>query len=217
MPTPTPHQRRYCHRLQVEFGQIYVSRPVFIEADGETVALLPKDARLRNLTYAAPLYIDVLKRERVGRRPGGEDGEDGGGGGEEGEEEVVDVVTYDKTFLGEVRRRSYAVGGCSEGWALGGACRRATLAACVCEGRGAPFLSPQRGGLRGGRAAPVPSLFLLHCNPTPPPPSPPLGRPPRTPHRCPSCCALTTATSTAGATATFATSANAPTTRAATL
>ena len=40
---------------QIEFGQIYLSKPVFIEADGETAVLFPKEARLRNLTYAAPL------------------------------------------------------------------------------------------------------------------------------------------------------------------
>ena len=41
--------------LQIKFGQIYLSKPTFIEADGETAVLFPKEARLRNLTYAAPL------------------------------------------------------------------------------------------------------------------------------------------------------------------
>lgn len=41
--------------MQIEFGQIYVSRPMYTEADGETAVLFPKEARLRNLTYAAPL------------------------------------------------------------------------------------------------------------------------------------------------------------------
>lgn len=41
--------------LQIEFGQIYVSRPMYTEGDGETAVLFPKEARLRNLTYAAPL------------------------------------------------------------------------------------------------------------------------------------------------------------------
>ena len=35
---------------RVEFGQIYLSKPTFIEPDGETVAMFPKEARLRNLT-----------------------------------------------------------------------------------------------------------------------------------------------------------------------
>ena len=39
---------------EIKFGQIYLSKPTFVEADGETVVLFPKEARLRNLTYAAP-------------------------------------------------------------------------------------------------------------------------------------------------------------------
>ena len=52
--------------LQVEFGQIYLSKPIFIEADGETAVLFPKEARLRNLTYAAPLSVDIERRDKVG-------------------------------------------------------------------------------------------------------------------------------------------------------
>lgn len=32
------------------------------ESDGETATLFPKAARLRNLTYSAPLYVDVSRR-----------------------------------------------------------------------------------------------------------------------------------------------------------
>ena len=37
-------------RVVIRFGQIYLSRPTMTEADGETVVLFPKEARLRNLT-----------------------------------------------------------------------------------------------------------------------------------------------------------------------
>ncbi len=37
---------------RVDFGQIYLSKPTMTEADGETVVLFPKEARLRNLTCA---------------------------------------------------------------------------------------------------------------------------------------------------------------------
>lgn len=57
---------------KINFGQIYLSRPMMTESDGETATLFPKAARLRNLTYSAPLYMDVVKR--VIRR--GEDNED---------------------------------------------------------------------------------------------------------------------------------------------
>lgn len=32
------------------------------EADGTTNAMFPQEARLRNLTYSAPLYVDIKKR-----------------------------------------------------------------------------------------------------------------------------------------------------------
>jgi len=43
----------------ISFGQIYMSKPVTRESDGSTTALYPHEARLRNLTYSAPLYVDV--------------------------------------------------------------------------------------------------------------------------------------------------------------
>ncbi|KAJ0986904.1 hypothetical protein J5N97_005260 [Dioscorea zingiberensis] len=47
---------------KISFGQIYLSRPMMTESDGETATLFPKAARLRNLTYSAPLYVDVTKK-----------------------------------------------------------------------------------------------------------------------------------------------------------
>lgn len=32
------------------------------ESDGTTATMFPQEARLRNLTYSAPLYVDVRKR-----------------------------------------------------------------------------------------------------------------------------------------------------------
>ncbi|KAH0915159.1 hypothetical protein HID58_029605 [Brassica napus] len=46
----------------ISFGQIYLSKPMMTEADGEMATLFPKAARLRNLTYSAPLCVDVSKR-----------------------------------------------------------------------------------------------------------------------------------------------------------
>lgn len=43
----------------IKFGQVYLSKPVFIEKDGSAEALLPHMARLRNLTYSAPLFVDI--------------------------------------------------------------------------------------------------------------------------------------------------------------
>jgi len=45
----------------VNFGQIYLARPATTESDGTVNPLFPQEARLRNLTYSAPLYVDVKK------------------------------------------------------------------------------------------------------------------------------------------------------------
>lgn len=49
-------------RHEISFGQIYLARVTMTESDGTTSPMFPQEARLRNLTYAAPLYIDVKKR-----------------------------------------------------------------------------------------------------------------------------------------------------------
>ena len=54
-------------RYEIQFGQIYLSRPTVTEADGSVVPVFPQEARLRNLTYSAPLYIEMKKKVLVGR------------------------------------------------------------------------------------------------------------------------------------------------------
>eukprot|EP01024_Parvocaulis_polyphysoides_P016002 TRINITY_DN17094_c0_g2_i1.p1 TRINITY_DN17094_c0_g2~~TRINITY_DN17094_c0_g2_i1.p1 ORF type:complete len:203 (+),score=66.17 TRINITY_DN17094_c0_g2_i1:98-706(+) len=44
--------------IRVKFKQIYISKPSIHEVDGEQIALFPKEARLRNLTYSAQLCVD---------------------------------------------------------------------------------------------------------------------------------------------------------------
>ena len=55
----------------ITFNQIYLGRPNMTESDGTNSPLFPQEARLRNLTYACPVYIDVTKEAFVAR-----DGED---------------------------------------------------------------------------------------------------------------------------------------------
>lgn len=52
-------------RYELNFNQIYLSRPTQTEADGTVAPMFPNEARLRNLTYSAPLYIDIKKRVLV--------------------------------------------------------------------------------------------------------------------------------------------------------
>eukprot|EP00771_Trimastix_marina_P000200 gnl/Trimastix_PCT/1207.p1 GENE.gnl/Trimastix_PCT/1207~~gnl/Trimastix_PCT/1207.p1 ORF type:complete len:1204 (+),score=452.35 gnl/Trimastix_PCT/1207:177-3614(+) len=48
-------------RYLVQFGQIYLSKANITEPDGTVLPMFPNEARLRNLTYSAPLYVDINK------------------------------------------------------------------------------------------------------------------------------------------------------------
>ena len=63
----TGHEADVTRRYEIKFGQIYLSRPTVTEADGSVVPIFPQEARLRNLTYSAPLYVEMKKRTLVGR------------------------------------------------------------------------------------------------------------------------------------------------------
>ncbi|MFB6154444.1 MAG: DNA-directed RNA polymerase subunit B'', partial [Haloferacaceae archaeon] len=60
--------------VYVELGDIRVTTPRVREADGSEELLYPQEARLRNITYAAPVFMEMS----IVR------------GGEEEEEQVVD-------------------------------------------------------------------------------------------------------------------------------
>ena len=45
--------------VKFRFGKLSVGKPRIIEADGADRILTPMEARLRNLTYAAPVFIEV--------------------------------------------------------------------------------------------------------------------------------------------------------------
>ncbi|GAU92991.1 hypothetical protein RvY_04994 [Ramazzottius varieornatus] len=48
-------------KYTLKFEQIYLSKPIHWEKDGAQTPLMPNEARLRNLTYSAPLYVDIRK------------------------------------------------------------------------------------------------------------------------------------------------------------
>ncbi|MCJ1429284.1 DNA-dependent RNA polymerase II [Sticta canariensis] len=66
-------------RYEIRFGTVLLSRPAMTEGDGSTSAMLPQEARLRNLTYSSPLYLEMTKKVSVARErpvlePNDEDG-----------------------------------------------------------------------------------------------------------------------------------------------
>lgn len=55
-PTIIPHN---IEEFKIRFDKIWVTRPEITEADGSKRAIYPIEARLRKITYAAPIYIDI--------------------------------------------------------------------------------------------------------------------------------------------------------------
>ena len=64
-------------RYEIKFGTILLSRPAMTEGDGSTGAMLPQEARLRNLTYSSPLYLEMTKKVTVARERTAEASDDG--------------------------------------------------------------------------------------------------------------------------------------------
>ncbi|MCX8175105.1 MAG: DNA-directed RNA polymerase subunit B'' [Candidatus Micrarchaeota archaeon] len=46
--------------FELHFGQIRLDKPKIFEADGAKRNILPSEARLRNLTYAAPIFLQII-------------------------------------------------------------------------------------------------------------------------------------------------------------
>jgi DNA-directed RNA polymerase II subunit RPB2 len=83
-------------RYEIKFGQIYLSRPTVTEADGSVVPVFPQEARLRNLTYSAPLYIEMKKKVLIGR-------EEADGEMQWEEEHIEHPEDTTKVWIGKVR------------------------------------------------------------------------------------------------------------------
>ena len=62
---PTPSQNtlhiplQHEYEVQLEFENTSLRKPTIFENNGAVLPMMPNDARLRNLTYASPLFVDV--------------------------------------------------------------------------------------------------------------------------------------------------------------
>ncbi|MDP7179858.1 MAG: DNA-directed RNA polymerase subunit B'' [Candidatus Woesearchaeota archaeon] len=56
VPTIIPHN---IESFKIQFDKIWVTKPEITEADGSKRAIYPIEARLRKLTYSAPVFIEV--------------------------------------------------------------------------------------------------------------------------------------------------------------
>ena len=54
-----PDNKNYKYNISVNFTNFYISKPTICENNGSTQPMTPNDARLRNFTYAAPMYVDI--------------------------------------------------------------------------------------------------------------------------------------------------------------
>ncbi|KAI5298892.1 hypothetical protein KEM56_003689, partial [Ascosphaera pollenicola] len=67
-------------RYELKFGTCQIGRPTMTESDGTTTVMLPQEARLRNLTYSSPIYLEFTKRiteaREVTMAPDAEDEDD---------------------------------------------------------------------------------------------------------------------------------------------
>ena len=60
---PSLSHRFQPHHIEVKFGSVSISQPVFRESDGTYEILTPNVARLRNLSYCGPLMVDVTRTD----------------------------------------------------------------------------------------------------------------------------------------------------------
>jgi DNA-directed RNA polymerase II subunit RPB2 len=58
-PTTTSIGIQHEYEVNLEFQNVTIRKPTIFENNGSVQPMMPNDARLRNLTYAAPLFVDV--------------------------------------------------------------------------------------------------------------------------------------------------------------
>ncbi len=46
--------------LKLKFGEVEIGTPVINEADGSTRTVYPNETRIRNMTYMAPVYVNII-------------------------------------------------------------------------------------------------------------------------------------------------------------
>ena len=53
---------KYMDEYHINFGDVYIGKPGIKEKDGKTKMMYPIEARWRNLTYSADLYVDIYQK-----------------------------------------------------------------------------------------------------------------------------------------------------------
>lgn len=74
-PAPgfTPLGAKHEYEVALSFQNVSLRKPTIFENNGAVLPMMPNDARLRNLTYASPLFVDVhVKTTFIDNTKGGE-------------------------------------------------------------------------------------------------------------------------------------------------
>jgi DNA-directed RNA polymerase II subunit RPB2 len=59
---PPPPTAKHEYEVAIIFENVSLRKPTIFENNGAVLPMMPNDARLRNLTYASPLFVDVRVR-----------------------------------------------------------------------------------------------------------------------------------------------------------
>ena len=69
----SPTQAKHEYEVSITYQNVALRKPTIFENNGAVLPMMPNDARLRNLTYASPLFVDVLvKTTFIDNTKGGE-------------------------------------------------------------------------------------------------------------------------------------------------
>ncbi|KAH9330049.1 hypothetical protein KI387_002157, partial [Taxus chinensis] len=64
-PDYNPQRRRsdgLCYRASISFGKVTVENPSYCTKEGNNLPLKPSEARLRNMTYSSPVYVEMTTK-----------------------------------------------------------------------------------------------------------------------------------------------------------
>ena len=66
-------QAKFEYEVAISFQNVSIRKPTIFENNGAILPMMPNDARMRNLTYASPLFVDVhVKTTMIDNTKGGE-------------------------------------------------------------------------------------------------------------------------------------------------
>jgi len=73
VPIVSGNQAKYEYEVAITFKNVALRKPTIFENNGAILPMMPNDARMRNLTYASPLFVDVhVKTTFIDNTKGGE-------------------------------------------------------------------------------------------------------------------------------------------------